>query len=147
MSEIRKIEADLEKLEDFQEMSLRLGFPIPMEHGPLRRTLMNKLEKAKKQPEDPWRRAKGIYVKWTGTHHGSDHPLKHVADYIRFLEKENRRLVAELDNRPVVWTIRSKSTGILVKTGDHPDIYCLEHANQFNPAIYTIEPYNRGANK
>jgi len=90
MSEIRKIEADLEKLEDFQEMSLRLGFPIPMEHSPLRRTLMYKLEKAKKQPEDPWRRAKDTFVKWTGTHHGSDHPLKHVADYIRFLEAQNR---------------------------------------------------------
>ena len=136
MTEIGKIKADLDKLEDFKELVLRLGFSIEQFYD-----LINKLEEAEKQPEDPWCHAKNTYLKWTGTHHGSDHPFKHVADYICFLEKENRRLVAELESRPVVWMLRSKYSGILEMTGDHPDVYCLEHAKQFNPNSYSIEPY------
>jgi len=90
MSEIRKIKEALETLEDYKEMVLRLGFSISTHFHVLRLDLINKLEEAEKEPEDPWRRAKDTYVKWTGTHHGSDHPLKHVADYIRFLEAQNR---------------------------------------------------------
>jgi hypothetical protein len=86
MSEIRKIKEALETLEDYKEMVLRLGFSISTHFHVLRLDLINKLEEAEKEPEDPWRRAKDTFVKWTGTHHGSDHPLKHVADYIRFLE-------------------------------------------------------------
>lgn len=64
---------------------------------------------------------------------------------IAVLEARIADLAAELANRPVVWMLRDKSSGLLTKTGQHPDIYVLEHANQFNPAFYTIEPYNRGA--
>ena len=63
------------------------------------------------------------------------------------LEARVSDLEVKLANRPVVWMLRDKSSGLLMKTGQHPDIYVLEHANQFNPASYTIEPYNRGANK
>lgn len=122
MSEI-EIKADLEKLEDFKELALRLSH----------------------RWSDPWLHAKDTYLKWTGTHHGSDHPLKHVADYICFLEEENKRLVSELESRPVVWMLRSKYTGLLEMSGDYPDIYCLAHAKQFNPNSYSLEPYNRGA--
>jgi hypothetical protein len=61
------------------------------------------------------------------------------------LEARVAVLEAKLANRPVVWMLRDKSSGLLIKTGHHPDIFVLEHANQFNPASYTIEPYNRGA--
>lgn len=141
MTEIEKIKADLKKLEDFKELALRLGFSIEHQFHRVRLDLIYKLQEAEKQPKDPWLHAKDTYLKWTGTHHGSDHPLQHVADYICFLEEENKRLVSELESRPVVWMLRSKYTGLLEMSGDYPDIYCLAHAKQFNPNSYSLEPY------
>jgi len=74
-----------------------------------------------------------------------DDNAEHVGLQIIDLEARVADLEAKLANRPVVWMLRDKSSGLLIKTGHHPDIYVLEHANQFNPASYTIEPYNRGA--
>lgn len=136
MTEIEKIKADLKNLEDFKDLALRLGFSIEKLFYRVRLDLINKPEKAEKQPKDPRCYAKNTYHDWT-----TDHPLEDVADYICFLEKENRCLVAKLESRPVVWMLRSKYTGILEMTGDHPDIYCLEHAKQFNPNSYSMEPY------
>jgi len=69
-------------------------------------------------------------------------PLEQVAIQITELESRIAELEAKLADRPIVWMLRDKSSGLLIKTGHHPDIYVLEHATQFNPAIYTIEPYN-----
>lgn len=141
MTEIEKIKADLKKLDEFQEIVLRLGFLIPIQFHGVRLDLINRFNEAEKQPEDPWRHAKDTYAQWKGAHHESDHPLEHVAGYICFLEDENKRLVSELESRPVVWTLRSKYTGLLEMSGDYPDIYCLAHAKQFNPNSYSLEPY------
>ena len=72
---------------------------------------------------------------------------KELSNYICFLEEENKRLVSELESRPVVWMLRSKYTGLLEMSGDYPDIYCLAHAKQFNPNSYSLEPYAREGGK